>query len=309
MNRNSSFRKVMEAQNVLLSFRNNFQNSIFSNFQYCASLRGAYNFSGNKQDFFDSLIKKVEYPEGLYLHNCEILSVKKGKIIEVTYMDKNGAASKIEAGNLIISTKWQNMRLILERKKKFSFSDFIRPAKTTHYPFTVHLGINPRCIPEKMAKHVAVIRDIHKNIYDDYNLIILESGTFPMERNSGSSKVPLSATSFLPDHQDIWSRENLIQRAKSMIQHLDYFLPFLKENIVFLDIEESINISLKQRDTVNPKYEIRNALMSGFAAKTNKTRFKNIYLTGASLVADAGFEGEILSGINAATCVTFNGKQ
>ena len=113
---------------------------------------------------------------------------------------------------------------------------------------------------------------------------------------------------FLPDNQDIWSRDNLIQTANSMIVRLEYFLPFLKENIEFFDIEESINISQKQRDVVNSKYQIRNALITGFAAKDNKTRFRNIYLTGASLVADAGFEGEIISGINAAMRVTVNRK-
>ena len=173
------FKKVMEAQNVLLSFRTNFQTSIFSSFQYCAPLRGVYNFSQGKQAFFDSLIRKIEDSGGIYLHHCEVLSIKKGKFIEVTYMDKNGVAFKIEADNLIVSTKWQNMRLLIDRKKKFSFGDFIRPTKISHYPFTVHLGINPKCIPEKMARHVAVISDINKDIYDDNNLIILESGAFP----------------------------------------------------------------------------------------------------------------------------------
>jgi hypothetical protein len=46
---------------------------------------------------------------------------------------------------------------------------------------------------------------------------------------------------------------------------------------------------------------MRSSFITGWAARSNKTRFKNIYLTGASLLADAGFEGEIMSGINAAT--------
>ncbi|MCE5210714.1 MAG: hypothetical protein LLG40_04090, partial [Deltaproteobacteria bacterium] len=89
-----------------------------------------------------------------------------------------------------------------------------------------------------------------------------------------------------------------------IVERLEYFLPFLKENIEFFDIEESINISQKQRDIVNPKYKLRNAFLTGFAAKSNKTRFRNIYLTGASLLADAGFEGEIISGINATARLT-----
>ncbi len=83
------------------------------------------------------------------------------------------------------------------------------------------------------------------------------------------------------------------------MRHLDDFLPFLKENILFYDLNESIDISLKQRSIVNPRYQIRNSFLTGFASKSNKTGFKNIYLTGASLLADAGFQGEVISGMNA----------
>jgi len=299
MSLNASFKKVMEAQKVLLSYRTNNQKSIFSYFQYSAPMRGAYCFSQGKQALFDSLLKKIEAADGLYQNRCEVLSIKKGKLIEVTFMDKDGTASRIEADNLIVSTRWQNMHLLIKRKKKINLSDLIRPVKISHYPFTIHLGINPKSIPEKMAKHVAVISDVDKDIYDN-NLIILELNAPVSEIiTSASTKVPLSVTVFLPDDQSIWSKENLSQIADSIINRLEYFLPFLKENIEFSDIEESINISKKQREIVNPKYQLRNSLITGFAAKTNKTRFGNIYLTGASLLTDAGFEGEIISGINA----------
>jgi hypothetical protein len=156
-----------------------------------------------------------------------------------------------------------------------------------------------------MARHVAVITDVNNDIYDD-NLIILQSSASQDEKNISSSKIPLSATVFLPNDQTIWSDENLTKTADSIIERLEYFLPFLK--IESLDIEESIIISKKQREIVNPKYRLRNSLISGFAAKNNKTRFGNIHLTGASLLTDAGFEGEIFSGINAAARVTVKRK-
>ncbi|PKN07159.1 MAG: hypothetical protein CVU72_03360 [Deltaproteobacteria bacterium HGW-Deltaproteobacteria-7] len=267
-------------------------------------LRGAYHFSGGKQALFDSLIKKIESTaDGLYINRCEVLSIKKGKLIELTYMDKDGSASKIEADHLIVSTKWQNMHLVIDRKKKLNLSDFIRPVKISHYPFTIHLGVSPDCIPERMARHVAVISDVNKNIYDD-NLIILESNAHEDAKNTSTAMIPLLATVFLPNDQNIWSKDHLSQTADSIIDRLEYFLPFLKENIKFFDIEESIKISQKQRDVVNPKYQMRNAFLSGFAAKKNKTKFGNVYLAGASLLADAGFEGEIISGINAAARVS-----
>jgi phytoene dehydrogenase-like protein len=302
MFRNASFKKVMEAQQALLSFKTKNQNSIFSHFQYSAPLRGIYYFSQGKQEFLNSLIKKIESTNGLYLNNCEVLSIKKGELIEVTYNDKDGVASKIEADNLIVSTKWQNMHLLIERKKKLNFDDLIRPIKVSYYPFTIHLGIRQKSIPEKMARHVAVISDVNKHIYDD-NLIILELSAPEDEKTTSTAKSLLSATVFLPDDQMTWSKENLTANARSIIERLEYFLPFLKENIEFFDIKESINISQKQRNVVNPKYQLQNSFISGFAAKSNKTRFGNIYLTGASLLTDAGFEGEIISGINAAARV------
>lgn len=295
--RNAAFRKVMEAQQVLLSFKTGHNDSIFSSLQYCAPLRGAYHFSRGKQTLFDALIKKIESSDGLYIRNIEILSVKKGKYQEITYKDKSDNASRIEADHLIVSTKWQNMRLLTERKKNFSFSDFIRPTIITHCPFTIHLGIRPQCLPEKMARHVAVVCDIERDIYD-HNLIILESAVSENDK-TGASKIPLSATVFLPENNDLWARDRLKELADAIIDRLEFFLPFLKENIEYFDIDESITISLKQRDVVNAKYKIRNSMMTGFAAKRNKTRYKNVYLTGASLLSDSGFEGEVMSGVNA----------
>lgn len=295
---NPAFRKVLEAQDILLSMTSSRQSSLFDSFRYCTPLRGVYDFTGGKKTLFDALIKKVE-SNGFYQTSCEVLAVKKDDVIEITYMNKNGNPVRIEGKNLIVSTKWQNMRLIIERKRKINFGDFIRPTKITHYPFTIHLGIRPQCVPEKMAKHVAVISNINKDIWDD-NLIILQSGALGLDRNNLPGKVPLSATVFLPDQANAWSKDNLETTATSMIERLEFFLPFLKENIVFYDINESISISQKQRDAVNPKYQMRNAFFTGFAAKSNKTKFENIYLAGASLLTDAGYEGEIISGINAA---------
>lgn len=305
MKQNASFKKVMEAGQVLLSFKTGSPNALFFHFQYCAALRGVCNFSQGRQIFFDYLINQIEMKSGIHLNHYEVLAIKKGKIIEVTYQDKNGNAFKIEADNLIVSTKWQNMHIIIDRKKKFSFGDFIRPAKITHYPFTIHLGIKPQCLPEKMVRHVAVISDVNKDIYDN-NLIILESGTRGFKNEA--SKIPLSATVYLADNQGLWSKESLNQTALSMIERLEYFLPFLAENIELIDIQDSINISQKQRNVVNPRYRIRKSLLTGLASKNNKTKFGNIYLTGASLLSDIGPEGEIISGINAASRLTSSRK-
>ena len=300
--RNASLKKVFEAQEALLCSTIGKQNSFSSNFQYSTPFRGIYYFQQGKQIIFNSLIRKLESKKGLYLNGCKILSIKKGKSVEIEVADKTGNTSVISAKYLIVSTKWEGMHLLLPDNKKINFGDWISPVKISHLPFTIHLGCNRKCIPEKMANHVAVVSDVQKDIFDN-NLIILESSIPADETMPAVAKVSLTATVFLPDDPTVWSNENLAVQASSIIDRLEFFLPFLKENIEFFDLEKSIEISKISRSVFNPKYKIRNSFITGFTARTNKTRFKNVYLTGGSLLADAGFEGEIISGMNAASRV------
>ena len=95
---------------------------------------------------------------------------------------------RLRPTNLIVSTKWQNMHLLIERKKKLNFDDLIRPIKVSYCPFTIHLGVRQKSIPEKIARHVAVISDVNKHIYDD-NLIILELSAPEDEKNTSATQV------------------------------------------------------------------------------------------------------------------------
>jgi len=293
---NHYLKKILEAQYVLLSCAKDGYDSFTSHFQYSAPLRGVYHFPQGKYTLFKLLIKKIQSANGRYLGNNNLLSIKKGKLIEVEIENNAGTISNISAKHMIISTKSEDMRLLLKDKKRINIGELTRPVKISHYPFTVHLGISQKCIPEKMARHVAVISDVNKDIYDD-NLILLESNVSPGEKKGSADKKLLSATVFLSNDSASWSKENLEAQTQSIIERLEYFLPFLKENIQFINIDKSIDISIKYRNIVNPKYRLRNSFISGFSAKSNKTSFKNIYLTGASLLMDAGSESEIVSGM------------
>lgn len=299
---NASLNKVFEAQEALLFSTTGNKNIFSSSFQYCAPLRGIYYFREGKQILFNSLIKKLESKNGLYLSGCEVSNIKRGSSIQIEILDKAGNSSVMSGKNLIVSTKWESMHLLLAGKKKINFEGWIRPVTISHLPFTIHLGCNRQCIPEKMGRHLAVISDVEKHIFDN-NLIILESNIPGEEATPADNKVSLTATVFLPDRPDAWSQENLALQATSIIDRLEFFLPFLKENIDFFDLEKSIEISKMSHGVFNPKYRMRNSFITGLLARTNKTGFKNVYLTGASLLTDAGFEGEIISGINAASRV------
>jgi phytoene dehydrogenase-like protein len=302
LNCDASLKKVFEAQEALLSCTTGNKNSFSSSFQHCAPQRGIYYFRQGKQIIFNSLIKKLQSNNGLYLSSCDVSNVKTGNSIEIEITDNSGNSSVISAKKLIVSTKWEKIHLVFADKKKINFGERISPVSISHLPFTIHLGCNRQCIPEKMARHLAVISDVQKNIFDN-NLIILESNIPADETIPTANKFSLTATVFLPDDPDVWSHDNLTAQASSIFERLEFFLPFLKENIEFFDLEKSIEISRMSHGVFNPKYKIRNSFLTGFSARTNKTCFKNVYLTGASLLADAGFEGEIISGINAASRV------
>ncbi len=303
LDNNPSLEKVFEAQEALLSCTIGNKNSFSSCFQFCVPFRGVYYFQQGKQTVFNSLIKKLESANGLYLSPCEVLNIKNGNTIEIEITDPAGNSSVISGKNLILSTKWKKMHLLFADKKKINFSKWLSPATVSHLPFTIHLGCKSNCIPEKMSRYVAVVSDVHKDIYDD-NLIILESNMPEDETAPAVNKLSLSAMVFLPADAEVWSHHNnLAVQASSIIDRLEFFLPFLKENIDFFDLEKSIEISQISHGVVNPKYKMRNSFFTGFAARTNRTSFKNIYVTGASLLADAGFEGEIISGMNAASRV------
>ncbi|PKN70659.1 MAG: hypothetical protein CVU54_04680 [Deltaproteobacteria bacterium HGW-Deltaproteobacteria-12] len=302
LKRNSSLNKVFEAQNALLGTTSGYQDRFSDSLQYCAPFRGIYSFPQGKQIIFNSLIKKLESKNGLYLTNCNVSAVKTGTPLEIAIADKTGNLSSLAAKHLIVSTKWEGMNLLLTGQKKINFGDRISPVQVVHWPFTVHLGTFIKCMPEKMARHLAIVSDVQKNIFDN-NLIVLESSRPQDEPIHADNKVSLSATVFLPADTEAWSRENLSATSSSIMERLDNFLPFLKDNIEYFDLDKSIEISRLSRSVYNPKYKMRPSFITGWAARSNKTRFKNVHLTGASLLADAGFEGEIISGINAVTRV------
>ena len=300
--KNPSFQKVWEAQHALLSFNTDNQYSFSSSFLYSAPLRGIFYFSQGKQIIFNSLIRKIESSGGVYLSQCKISAIEKGKLISVDVTDKDGVTSKISAKKMIVSSKWNGMPILTVPKKKINIADWFRPVKIAYYPFTLHLGVTKKCFPEKTARHIAVVSDVNRNIHDN-NLIILQLSIPQQYDGTSADKIPMTATVFLPNDDEICTRESLKAQSESIIDRLEFFLPFLKENIELFNIDKSIDIYNECRQIVNPKYQLRNSFFSGFAAKNNKTSFRNIYLCGASLLTDAGFEGEIISGINAVSKV------
>jgi len=134
---NPSLQKVWEAQHALLSFATNNQYSFSSSFLYSAPLRGIFYFQQGKQVIFNSLIRKIESSGSLYLSQCKISAIEKGRLISVDVTDKDGVTSKISAKKMIVSSKWNGMPILTGRKKKINIADGSDRLKLliTHLPF------------------------------------------------------------------------------------------------------------------------------------------------------------------------------
>ena len=297
--KNASLEKVWEAQQALLSFNNEDLFSFASAFQYCSPMRGVSFFPQGKQFLFNALIEKIESNKGLYLNHYQVSSITRNKTIELEIKSPDGTTTNVSGLNLIVSTKSDALSLLQQSRKHLNLSDWLRPLKITYYPFTIFLGIASTCLPEQMARHVAVVSDVTKDLYDN-NLIILETSLPEKNKAPAHAKTSLTATVYLPDQQEKWTPDALKREADSILNRLDVFFPFLRDHVEMSDIDKAIDISYESRKVISPKYKVRNSFFTSFAAKNNKTLYDNVFLTGTSLLSDAGFDGEILSGKNAA---------
>jgi len=295
---NPSFRKACEAQLALLSSDIKAFQCLSSAYHFFTPMRGVSYFPKGKSDFIEALLAFFQSAGGEYSNNFKLLTIRKSNMIEAEVMDDQGIISNIQSKYLIISDKSEGMKLFYKKQKKINTDKWLKRIKVTHYPLTLHFVLREKCLPEKISHHVALITDINKDIYDD-NLIILEINEPNKEKRTTHGNKLLTATIFLSSDQDTWKRENLVPAADSAVSRLEYFLPFMKDNLKFYDIDKSIDISMKYRNIINPKYKVRKHLFSGFSAQNNITPLKNVYITGGSLFTDIGWEGEIISGMYA----------
>lgn len=294
-----SLLKIHEAQLAFFSSNIDARKSLSSSYHCSAPWRGTFSFPRGKTYLFETLRDFFKNAGGLYMTDCRLLSVRKTNSIEAELMNERGLTSQISSKYLIISNKSEALGVFYRKKKKIKTNRWFKRFKITHYPFTLHLVIPEKCLPEKMAQHAIFVPDINNHIFND-NMIILEINNPDKDKKSTQGKVLLSVSIFLPADEDYWKKEKLKNVADSTIARLETFLPFLGESTKFYDINKSIDISIKYRNIANAKYMVKKSFFTGFSAQKNKTSAKGVYLNGASLFTDMGcFEGEIISGMYA----------
>ena len=271
------------------------------------ALQGLSYYREGKHLLIAKLKKKFEADGGV-IEEHPISTLDMERVIKINVKSDDDAIPTIYGRNIIISTYYEKFASLLEENRELSsLRKRYNRIQPSLYPFTLHMGVYDRCIPEKMGIYVVAVPDETKP-FEDGNLLFLEASEPGNTLRAPDGKRAISVTAFLKNSPSGSTSEDLKKIANDMLRTLGFFLPFLEENIDFINPEESINISKSYQKVVGPKYGVKNPLI-GMSFLSNKTPMKNVFLTGDTLIPGLGFEGEIISGINAARLATGREQQ
>jgi phytoene dehydrogenase-like protein len=303
--KNPSLYRAFEAQ--IAFFTNYFQDSKIQSYiltAYILSLpcRGVYYYANCKELLMRSLRSMFINSGGHWINNCSVNNIDARKEINID-IDTYKKLSTIKGRYLITSTKWEKCGSLLLNDRKFRrLKRRLKSLQVLYYPFTLHMGVHEKGIPEMMAAHVAILgNNGNAETYD--NIVFVESSGCGETERAPSGKRALSATVFLKESPLTMSDEELTDISTSIFQSLDAFLPFLKENIDYINVGKSIEIAKKHQGLVNLKYSMDTASFFGLQNISHTTPVRNVFITGGMLLAGFGFEGEIIAGLNAAKAV------
>jgi phytoene dehydrogenase-like protein len=305
--RDDSMRLFFESQLAVLSNRHpmEWKYSLMSPHIITMPLQGVFYPLGGKQVVLDALEDLFVRQGGVLLKGSDIDRITsktglyqiEGRIGEETL--------QFSASHLIVSKAWKNMDRLLKAddRKARRFASYLKRSEKQLHPFTLYMSVLDKGLPEKMSEYVALIPDRNKPLHD-LNFIFAELSRRGDYGRAPEGKRALSATVFLnkapSSHQD----SELLDLSDKLLKNLDEFLPFLSENIDFLDIGQCIDLSRKFEETATHRYRTLRRSLLHLSTLSSKTPLKNVYMTGKDIFPDLGFEGEVLSGLNAANLST-----
>ena len=303
---NPYLKRLFEVESALLSNFHMDSNigklSVPSAYTLSLPLRGLYYCAGGNELLLRSIKSRFEDTGGQLIKNCSVIRINAGRGIDVD-IQMPGTLSKIEGRYLIVSTKWEKLKLLLFNDRKYRrLERRLKSVKSVCYPFTLHMGVPDKCIPEKMATYVAVFVDRQTTIMDN-NFVFIEISAAGDTKRAPQGNRALSATVYLKESPLVLNDEDLKDISKTVLHSLEPFLPFLQENLDFINIDKSIKLSREYQEMINQKYYMRYCPFLGVSSISNKAHIRNVYMTGGMLLAGLGFEGEIISGINAANSI------
>jgi phytoene dehydrogenase-like protein len=296
-----AFRRIIQAQLKFLSHLTLDDDRLPLSAAYLLSLpsRGLFYLRGEVNAWISRLRRAFTDHGGIVCEGCSVIRIETKPEVIVD-LEMAGSSSTLHGRKLIISALWEKQDLLLPERKnffrRFRFFDSIRP---TGYPFYLHMGVRAEGLPEKMATYAVVVRD-GDGVVTDRDLVFLETSLPGETERAPDGRRAITATVFLADSPLRLSDQKLKEAATNIIDSLEGFLPFLRENIDYLHVDKSIAISRRYQEMANRKYRTPKRPFWGTTTLSPKTRIPNVLLTGAILRAGLGFEGEIIAGIDAA---------
>jgi phytoene dehydrogenase-like protein len=235
---------------------------------------------------------------GVIKEDCSVMKVNVGDEIAINVIGGD-ASSVVKGRRLIVSSKWEKLRMLMLNTKPFRhLNKRFRRIGSSFHPFTLHMGICDKGLPEKMGACVILLGDKNGSLWADDPIILKTS--LPGDRECApEGRRALCATVFLKESPVRLTNQELKEAAVYIKKNVDDFLPFLNENLEFIDIDRSIAISRRYHEALNAGLEIKRILFSSRASSVH-TSLPNVFITGGMLFPGRGIYGELLSGINAA---------
>jgi phytoene dehydrogenase-like protein len=299
-----ALRRVIEAQIALLSSLdiNGFPFPLSAAYLLTLPTRGVFYPVGGRNALLNWLRKGFTDTGGELIDGCSIMRIDTRPDIHID-LENLGASTTIRGKKLIVSTQWEKLNLLLFQQKIFrrlvNRLDCNRPHA---HPFCLHMGIHAEGIPEKITPYAVVVPNENKPAWDQ-NLLFLEISMPGDTYRAPEGRRAISVTVYLKESPLVLDDLELKVIAKAIIDSLDWFLPFLRESIDYINIERSIALARQSQEIINKKYPVRKRSIIAMNTFSPKTPLPNVLLTGGILRAGLGFEGEILSGMDAASLV------
>ncbi len=299
-----ALRSVIKAQITMLSYLdiNCIPFPISAAYLLTLPTRGVFYPVGGRNTWLNWLRKGFTDAGGELIDGCSIMRIDTRPDINID-LESSGVSTTIRGKKLIVSAQWEKLNLLLFQQKIFrrlvNRLDFYRPYA---HPFCLHMGIHEEGIPEKITPYSVVVPDENKPAQDQ-NLLFLEMSLPGDTYRAPEGRRAVSVTVYLKDSPLVLDDLELKVIANTIINSLDWFLPFLRESIDYINIEKSIALARQSQEIINKKYHVRKRSIIAMKILSPKTPLSNVLLTGGILRAGLGFEGEILSGMDAASLV------
>ncbi|NPV03340.1 MAG: NAD(P)/FAD-dependent oxidoreductase [Syntrophaceae bacterium] len=259
--------------------------------------RGLYYHFGGKHRMLEQLRKRYEDLRGETLSPCAVEAVRAGGRIEVDIRTK-GKPAGLLAQRLVISTKSPALEKVLSSDGRFSrLARRLRKVETRLFPFTLHLGVDNRGLPDRMGEYVIHISEPSAEAACPF--LFLEANVADDTALAPPGKRTLAITALLPRSPVEMANGELAAAADDVLLSLEGFLPFLRESIEFMDLDGSIDVSRRYQQVVNPRYRFTGLSLPGLMTFPVRSHRPNVLLTGGMTFAGLGFEGEVLSGMKA----------